>query len=97
MVKEITKDMTIGEILQEHGTAIAEVMFDKGMHCVGCCGASFENLEQGCKAHGMDDEQVDELVENLNKKAKELAKGKSCGCCCSHDEKCEESKEEKED
>ena len=57
--------MTIGEILQEHGTAIAEVMFDKGMHCVGCCGASFESLEQGCKAHGMDDEQVDKLVEDL--------------------------------
>lgn len=60
--------------MQKHGYHVAEIMLDHGMHCIGCCGASFESLEQGCKAHGMDDEKIDKLVEDLNKAVEEKEK-----------------------
>ena len=34
------------------------------MHCIGCVAANFENIEEGCEAHGID---AKELVADLNK------------------------------
>ena len=58
----ITKDMSIGEIVSEH-PEVMEVFMKYGMHCIGCAAARFENLEQGCQAHGID---VDKIVKDLN-------------------------------
>src|SRR3989344_3438537 len=44
-----------------------EILSDFGLHCVSCFGSQFENLEQGCKGHGMSDEEINELIEKLNK------------------------------
>jgi len=60
---EITKDMNIGEIARKHPET-AEVFMKHGLHCLGCAAAHFENLEQGCEAHGID---TDALVKDLNK------------------------------
>ncbi|MBT4135994.1 DUF1858 domain-containing protein [archaeon] len=62
MIKKITKDMTFLEIIEKH-PEVAEILFEKGMHCVGCGMASMESIEQGALAHGMD---IDELVDELN-------------------------------
>lgn len=67
MAKKIDKDMTIGEIVKKHPEA-AQVLMEHGFHCLGCAMASMETLEQGAKAHGMDDRQVRELVKELNSK-----------------------------
>lgn len=62
MEKKITKDMAIGDVVYKHPETI-EVFMNHGLHCVGCAVAQFENIEQGCKAHGID---ADELVKDLN-------------------------------
>ena len=59
----ISKDMTIGEILDKYPEK-AEILMDAGMHCIGCIAASGETLEQACEVHEID---VDDLVEELNK------------------------------
>jgi hybrid cluster-associated redox disulfide protein len=59
---KITKDMPIAKIVGEHPETF-EVFMRNGMHCVGCAAARFENLEQGCEAHGID---ADKLVKELN-------------------------------
>jgi hybrid cluster-associated redox disulfide protein len=64
--QQITKKMSIGKIVSEHPET-ADVFIKHGMHCLGCAAAHFENLEQGCEAHGID---ADKLVEDLNKKIK---------------------------
>jgi len=64
----ITKDMTIGELVQIYPSC-AEVLMNNGVHCVGCGAAFFETIEQGLKGHGMSDEQVDNVVKELNDKA----------------------------
>ena len=60
----ITEDMTVGDVIEKYPEA-AEVLFESGMHCFGCAMASFETLEQGCLAHGLD---PDEIVNKINKK-----------------------------
>lgn len=60
--KKITKEMKIEEILEKHPESV-EIFLKHGFHCLGCAAASFENLEDGAKAHGIDAEK---LVEELN-------------------------------
>jgi len=62
--------MSFAELLEKYPEA-AEILSEKGMHCVGCPMAMQETLEQGVLAHGMDaDKLVKELNEKLNKKKK---------------------------
>lgn len=68
----VNKDMLIGEIVQLHREA-AFVMMQYGLHCIGCAVSSFESLKEGCLAHGMDEETVDKIVDEINAMIKENA------------------------
>jgi len=70
----ITRDMTLGDLVTKHPQA-AMVLAQKGLHCIGCGMAGGETIEQGCRAHGLDDEQIEEIIEELNKAVAE-EKGK---------------------
>ncbi len=59
---EITKDMTIGEILQANA-GVAPVLMAAGMHCLGCPSAQGETLEEAALVHGLD---VDELMRQIS-------------------------------
>lgn len=62
MKNEVSKQMTIGEVLNLHrGTA--KIMMEFGMHCLGCPHSIGESLEDACAAHGTN---ADELVHQLN-------------------------------
>jgi len=61
----ITKDMTFAEILEKHPEA-GNILFESGLHCIGCGGAIYETLEQGCMMHGFSKKQIDDLVKRLN-------------------------------
>jgi hybrid cluster-associated redox disulfide protein len=60
--KMITKEMSIGTIVQNHPQTV-RVFLNHGLMCVGCAAARFESLEQGALAHGID---VDALLKDLN-------------------------------
>jgi len=70
MKMKITKKTKLGELLKEN-PEVAMVLMDAGMGCVGCPMAQMETIEQGCLAHGMNQKDIEELVEKLNKKKKE--------------------------
>lgn len=63
----ITKDWSITDIVEKYPETV-EVLLNYGMHCFGCMAASFENIEQGALAHGID---VDQLMEDINKAVKQ--------------------------
>ena len=65
MAEKINKGMTLGDLLTKFPQT-AEILMKKGMHCVGCHVAVSETLEQGLKAHGMDDKEVEGVVKELN-------------------------------
>ena len=64
---KITKDMTFGELLEKHPESV-DVLARYNLHCIGCHGASFETIEQGCRAHSMNQKQIEKLLKELNEK-----------------------------
>lgn len=58
----ITKEMTIGEVVQKYPQTV-QVFLRHGLMCFGCAVAKFENVEQGAVAHGID---VEALMKDLN-------------------------------
>ena len=63
--QSITKDMTMGEIIEKFPFA-SEVMLSYGLHCVGCHVNPYESLENGALGHGMSDEEVNSMLQELN-------------------------------
>ena len=62
---KITKKTRISELIE--GTPQAEeILIKAGMHCVGCPMAQQETIEEGCRAHGMSDDKINELVRRFN-------------------------------
>ena len=59
---QVTKDMTIGELLMMDRSAGA-ILMQNGMHCVGCPSAAGETLEEASMGHGMD---IDKLLSDIN-------------------------------
>ena len=48
----ITKDQTIGQVLQINPKA-AQILMNFGMGCLGCPSAQVETIEQACEVHGL--------------------------------------------
>ena len=59
---EITKDMTIGEIIVNK-PEVAPILMEAGMHCLGCPAAQGESLEEAAMVHGMD---IDVLMDRIS-------------------------------
>ena len=66
---KITSKTKISKTLDLNPKA-AEILFESGLHCVGCPAVSEESLEDGCKAHGMNKKQIENLIKKLNKREK---------------------------
>lgn len=62
MMKQVNKEMIIGEILQLD-SGIAPILMQAGMHCLGCPSSQMESLEDACAVHGIN---VDALIEQIN-------------------------------
>lgn len=62
MSVQISKDMTIGQLLATNPT-VAPVLMEVGMHCLGCPSAQAETLEEAAMVHGLD---ADLLVAKIN-------------------------------
>jgi hybrid cluster-associated redox disulfide protein len=62
---KVTKRTLIQEIIDNNPRAI-EIMLRYGLHCVGCMAAAGETLEEGAKAHGMKDKEIERMVSEIN-------------------------------
>ena len=58
----ITKDMIIGEVIEQHPDLI-RAFFANGMMCIGCPASQGESIEAAAQVHGLD---ADQLVTALN-------------------------------
>lgn len=59
---QITKDMTIGDILDKTNEVVP-FFLEMGMHCLGCPSARGETVEEACAVHGVDS---DDFVKKIN-------------------------------
>lgn len=67
---QITKNMLIGDILAENpekAFLLSEILSEFGIGCAGCGAANFETLEEGVLSHGYSEEELNHLIEELNK------------------------------
>ncbi|MCK4797462.1 MAG: DUF1858 domain-containing protein [Spirochaetes bacterium] len=62
MAETITKDMNLKELLNKYPES-AKVFASYGIGCLGCALASFETIEQGITAHGIN---LDDFLKDLN-------------------------------
>ncbi len=71
MVKKlITKNMLISEVIKKY-PEVSVIFMGYGLHCIGCIISEFETIEQGAKAHGLDDEEIDFMIKDVNEIALE--------------------------
>ena len=65
-MSEITKEWTLGEVIQENDD-LADVLMGFGMHCFSCPLSQMETLEEAAEVHGVD---IDFLLQKLNEENK---------------------------
>ncbi|MBP6492327.1 MAG: DUF1858 domain-containing protein [Clostridia bacterium] len=59
---KITENMLLSEILDENPD-LTDIFLNHGLNCVGCPGASSENLKEAAEGHGID---LKKLIDDLN-------------------------------
>jgi len=59
------RDTNIGKLIQEYPKA-AEIMTAYGLHCAGCFASNFDTIEEGAKIHGIPDDEIDEMIDEIN-------------------------------
>lgn len=62
---KVTKQTNIAELINKYPDT-AEVLLSYGLHCVGCMASTFDSIEAGAKIHGMEDEEIEEMIERIN-------------------------------
>lgn len=62
MAKQVTKDMLIGDLV-EYAPEVAPILFEIGMHCLGCPASAMESIEEAAMVHGI---PSDLLVAKIN-------------------------------
>jgi hybrid cluster-associated redox disulfide protein len=67
----VTGKITFAELTSRHRAAIP-ILFEYGLHCIGCHVSALETIEQGALAHGLSKEQLSEMLEKINNTAKIL-------------------------
>jgi hybrid cluster-associated redox disulfide protein len=61
----VKKEDKIGKLIRNFPQTIA-VFNDFELFCVGCPASENETIEEGVKAHGKTEEELNELVEKIN-------------------------------
>ena len=71
---KITKDILIGELVENYPKLAKVLVENYGFHCIGCMAAGMETLEQGAEVHGMSGKEIEKLVEDLNTRVEKVQK-----------------------
>jgi iron-sulfur cluster assembly accessory protein len=61
----VTGDMIIGDVVEAFPKA-ATIMLSHGLHCVGCHANAFDTVESGARGHGMPEEEIHQMIEEIN-------------------------------
>lgn len=69
----LTKYDLVGMIMQESPRA-TELLTEYGLHCVGCFLSEHDTLATGAQMHGMTEEEIDEMIEEINQQLEKEAR-----------------------
>jgi len=60
----------LGDVVRQYPET-ADIMLEYGLHCVGCFANQFDTVEQGALLHGMDEEEIEEMLARVNEAVRE--------------------------
>lgn len=66
-MKKVNKKTTILKLMQEHPQLAFILITKYGLHCLGCPASSFETLEGGARAHGLNEKEIEAMVDDMNR------------------------------
>lgn len=66
----LTKYDLLGIIVEESPRA-AELLAEFGLHCISCFANQSDTLEMGAQVHGMTDEELDDMINEINTEIEE--------------------------
>lgn len=69
----VTRTDLLGDIVSKY-PEVVPVLAQAGLHCIGCHVSVSESIEDGCSVHGMNSKEIDELINNVNKRISEVEK-----------------------
>jgi hybrid cluster-associated redox disulfide protein len=64
---KLTRTTNIGELAAEYPHIAQVLASDYELHCVGCFASAFDTIETGAQIHGMNDEEIDDMIKRLTK------------------------------
>jgi len=62
---QISKTILISEIVEKYPDTIP-ILIENGMHCIGCQASMFETLEEGFQGHGMTEDEINKVMDEIN-------------------------------
>jgi len=65
LASKISRDMTFGDLLKQFPDS-GSILMRYGLHCIGCHIGISETIEQGARAHGLDDDRINLMMKELN-------------------------------
>jgi hybrid cluster-associated redox disulfide protein len=66
---KVTRETNLGAVVRQWPQT-AKVMLDYGLHCAGCFANQFDTVEQGAAIHGMNEEELNEMIGRINEAIK---------------------------
>lgn len=61
----LTKNTILSEIVGE-SPRTAGLLSEYGLHCVNCFASTFDTLETGAQVHGMSDDEMEQMIDEIN-------------------------------
>jgi hybrid cluster-associated redox disulfide protein len=61
----ITRKTLISALMDEH-PEVQEILLEYGLHCTNCAFSEFDTLSDGALMHGLDDEDMDLMIRDVN-------------------------------
>lgn len=61
----LTRGTILSEVL-ELSPRTAELLSEYGLHCVNCFASTFDTLETGAQVHGMSNEEMEQIIDEIN-------------------------------
>lgn len=65
MELEIGEDTKIADLIESYPFVAEYLLEEYGFHCVNCIFANFDTLKLGAEIHGIDGEDLVEMIENI--------------------------------
>lgn len=67
----IKPDISISDLIEQYPQVTDILIYDYGLHCVGCIIAEYETLEEGAKVHGIEGKNFKKMMNEINIKINE--------------------------